>query len=217
MIAKGGITSSDVASRGLEIGRAMVRPDAARHVTVGADRRPRARYSHGIVFAGTSAPRNPRRRRQHALQPRQMPSVPVKKGKTHEYPTLPSWVSERWPAWRRGSEKFSVRGYDISGERLALAEQAGVAADGRCRTTPPPGRTWFCWRCATRAQLDEGTPTARMVVEVLPPGAVVVLTSTVGIDANVRQVAVQLAEASCTGRCPDPGGPVRGQRGAICW
>ena len=118
------------------------------------------------------------------------------------------------PMATRLAEKFSVRGYDISNERLALAEQAGVAAASSAKNAAT-GANVVLLAVRNRVQLDEALYGADGVVEVLKPGAVVVLTSTVGIDA-VREVAGQLAEAKLhLVDAPISGGPVRAGKGDL--
>jgi 3-hydroxyisobutyrate dehydrogenase len=115
------------------------------------------------------------------------------------------------------AEKFSVRGYDISAERLALAKEAGIAATGSAREAAT-GANVVLLAVRNRAQFDDALYGAGGVVEVLKPGAVIVLTSTVGIDA-VREVAAQLTEAHLhLVDAPISGGPARsGRAGEICW
>ncbi len=118
------------------------------------------------------------------------------------------------PMATRLAEKYSVRGYDISGERLALAGEAGVSAAGTAREAAT-GANIVLLAVRNRAQLDDALYGADGVVEVLQPGSVIILTSTVGIDA-VREVAVQLAEAKIhLVDAPISGGPARAGKGDL--
>ncbi|MGZ8410140.1 MAG: NAD(P)-dependent oxidoreductase [Hyphomicrobium sp.] len=118
------------------------------------------------------------------------------------------------PMATRLAESFSVRGYDISGERLTLAEQSGIAARSSAREAAT-GAQVLLLAVRNRAQLDEALYGADGVAEVLEPGAVIVLTSTVGIDA-VREVAAQLAEAKLhLVDAPISGGPARAAKGDL--
>lgn len=118
------------------------------------------------------------------------------------------------PMATRLAEKYSVRGYDISGERLSLATQAGVGGAGSAREAAT-GADVVLLAVRNRAQLDEALYGADGVVAVLKPGAVILLTSTVGIDA-VREVAAQLAEAKLhLVDAPISGGPVRAGKGDL--
>ncbi|MGZ9033934.1 MAG: NAD(P)-dependent oxidoreductase [Rhodospirillales bacterium] len=118
------------------------------------------------------------------------------------------------PMATRLAESFSVRGYDISRERLTLAEQSGIAARSSAREAAT-GAQVLLLAVRNRAQLDEALYGADGVAEVLEPGAVIVLTSTVGIDA-VREVAAQLAEAKLhLVDAPISGGPARAAKGDL--
>jgi 3-hydroxyisobutyrate dehydrogenase len=118
------------------------------------------------------------------------------------------------PMATRLAEKYSVRGYDISGERLALAGEAGVTAAKTAREAAT-GADIVLLAVRNRAQLDDALYGAGGVVEVLKAGSVIVLTSTVGIDA-VREVAAQLAEAKIhLVDAPISGGPVRAGKGDL--
>jgi 3-hydroxyisobutyrate dehydrogenase len=118
------------------------------------------------------------------------------------------------PMATRLAEKYSVRGYDISEERLALAGKARVAATKSAREAAT-GANVVLLAVRNRAQLDDALYGADGVVEVLKPGAVIILTSTVGIDA-VREVAAQLAEAQLhLVDAPISGGPARAGKGDL--
>ncbi|MFO1155053.1 MAG: NAD(P)-dependent oxidoreductase [Rhodospirillales bacterium] len=118
------------------------------------------------------------------------------------------------PMATRLAEKFSVRGYDISDERLALAGKAAVVATKSAREAATAAHVVLL-AVRNRAQLDDALYGGDGVVEVLEPGAVIVLTSTVGIDA-VRDVAVQLAAAKLhLVDAPISGGPVRAGKGDL--
>ena len=118
------------------------------------------------------------------------------------------------PMATRLAEKYSVHGYDISEVRLALAEEAEVAATKSAREAAT-GANIVLLAVRNRAQLDDALYGADGVVEVLKPGAVIILTSTVVIDA-VREVAAQLAEAQLhLVDAPISGGPARAGKGDL--
>ena len=109
---------------------------------------------------------------------------------------------------------FTVRGFDISEPRLALAREAGIVAATSARGAAT-GADLVLLAVRNRVQLDSALYGADGVVEVLGRGAVILLTSTVGIDA-VREVAGQLAEAGLhLVDAPISGGPVRAGNGDL--
>lgn len=118
------------------------------------------------------------------------------------------------PMATRLAERYGVRGYDISRERLSLAERAGIAAVNSAREAAA-GADVVLLAVRNRVQLDDALYGADGVVTVLKPGAVIVLTSTVGIDA-VREVGAQLAEAKLhLVDAPISGGPIRAGKGDL--
>lgn len=109
---------------------------------------------------------------------------------------------------------FSVRGYDVSQARLDLARDAGVGAATSARAAAS-GADVVLLAVRNRAQLEDALHGTDGVVGVLAPGAVVLLTSTVGIDA-VREVAATLTDAGLhLVDAPISGGPVRAGNGDL--
>lgn len=112
------------------------------------------------------------------------------------------------------AQDLTVRGFDISPARLELAESAGIVAATSARAAAS-GADIVLLAVRNRAQLDDALYGPDGVADVLTPGAVILLTSTVGIDA-VREVAGQLAEAGLLlVDAPISGGPVRAGNGDL--
>ena len=109
---------------------------------------------------------------------------------------------------------FAVRGFDIPAARLDRARSAGITAATSAREAAS-GADIVLLAVRNRAQLEDALYGADGVVASLAPGAVILLTSTVGIDA-VRDVAAQLAEAGLLlVDAPISGGPVRAGNGDL--
>ncbi|WP_147050324.1 NAD(P)-dependent oxidoreductase, partial [Kocuria flava] len=109
---------------------------------------------------------------------------------------------------------FAVRGHDIAADRLCLAEQAGIAPHPTARgAAAGAGVVLLAVRDA--AQLEEALFGPDGVAGVLDPGAVVLLTSTVGREAvppvvqRLRERGVGLVDA------PLSGGPARAGAGDL--
>ena len=112
------------------------------------------------------------------------------------------------------AEKFTVRGFDINPERLTLGETAGVAAAGSAQDAAE-GADIVLLAVRNKAQLEDALYGENGVVAVLQPGATILLTSTVGIDA-VRDVAGRLAaDGLHFVDAPISGGPVRAGQGDL--
>ena len=118
------------------------------------------------------------------------------------------------PMANRLAEKFAVRSFDIAPARMELAKEAGVAPTGSAREAAT-GANIVLLAVRNRAQLDAALFGDDGVTDVLEPGATIVLTSTVGIEA-VREVAVQLdALGLYIVDAPVSGGPVRAGNGDL--
>jgi 3-hydroxyisobutyrate dehydrogenase len=118
------------------------------------------------------------------------------------------------PMASRLAERYQVRGFDINPERSALAQEAGVEPATSARDAAT-GADVVLLAVRNRTQLEDALYGGDGVVAVLRPGALVVLTSTVGIDA-VREVAVRLAdEGFHLVDAPLSGGPVRAAKGDL--
>ncbi|MFZ1411100.1 MAG: NAD(P)-dependent oxidoreductase, partial [Micropruina sp.] len=118
------------------------------------------------------------------------------------------------PMATRLAEKFTVKGFDINPERLALGARSGVSSAGSAPEAAT-GADIVLLAVRNRFQLDEALYGDQGVVAVLEPGATILLTSTVGIDA-VRDVASRLADDGLhLVDAPISGGPVRAGTGDL--
>ena len=118
------------------------------------------------------------------------------------------------PMAARLAETFVVRGYDIAPARLDLAAAAGVART-ESATDAATGADVVLVAVRDAAQLADVLFGASGIVDALAPGAVVVLTSTVGTD-GVAEVAAALAERGIgLVDAPLSGGPVRARQGDL--
>ncbi|GAA6526157.1 NAD(P)-dependent oxidoreductase [Intrasporangium sp. DVR] len=118
------------------------------------------------------------------------------------------------PMASRLAEQFTVRGYDINPERTALAAEQSVVPVTSAREAAN-GADAILLAVRNRAQLDEALYGDDGVGAVLSPGAVVILTSTVGIEA-VRDVADRLeADGFHLVDAPISGGPARAGTGDL--
>ena len=118
------------------------------------------------------------------------------------------------PMATRLAERFSVTGFDINAERLALGAEAGVSGATSAREAAT-GADIVLLAVRNQAQLLEALYGDAGVVSVLAPGATILLTSTVGIDA-VREVAERLqADGLHLVDAPVSGGPVRAGQGDL--
>ncbi|MEH3088311.1 MAG: NAD(P)-dependent oxidoreductase [Microbacterium arborescens] len=118
------------------------------------------------------------------------------------------------PMAARLAETFVVRGYDIAPARLDLAAAAGVT---RASSAPDAATGADVVLVAVRdsAQLADVLFGDAGIVDALAPGAVVVLTSTVGTD-GVADVAASLGERGIgLVDAPLSGGPVRAREGDL--
>lgn len=112
------------------------------------------------------------------------------------------------------SRGFTVRGFDITAERLALAERAGIAPAASAADAVA-GADVVLVAVRDQAQLEALLFGRDGIAAHMAPGAVVLLTSTVG-GAGVRAVAARLAEAGLgLVDAPVSGGPVRAGEGDL--
>lgn len=118
------------------------------------------------------------------------------------------------PMATRLAQKFDVRGFDIASERLALAAEQGVtAADSGAEAVTGADAVLVAVR--TPQQLTDLLFGEAGLAAHLRPGAVVLLTSTVGTSgiadtaARLAELDVQLVDA------PLSGGPVRAGEGDL--
>ncbi|MEU5873530.1 NAD(P)-dependent oxidoreductase [Glycomyces sp. NPDC047369] len=118
------------------------------------------------------------------------------------------------PMAARLAERFTVRGFDIAPERLALAAERGVApAATAAEAAAGAGAVLVAVR--TGEQLDDLLFGPDGLAGHLAPGAVVILTSTVGTD-GIAATAARLAEHGARlVDAPLSGGPVRAGEGDL--
>lgn len=112
------------------------------------------------------------------------------------------------------AERFPVRGFDVVAERRALAERAGVVPTGTAAEAVA-GADVVLIAVRDQAQLEELLFGETGIAPHMARGAVVLLTSTVGV-AGVRAVAPRLAEAGLRFvDAPVSGGPARAGAGDL--
>ncbi|MEB3371792.1 NAD(P)-dependent oxidoreductase [Saccharopolyspora mangrovi] len=108
----------------------------------------------------------------------------------------------------------TVNAYDIDPARRELVAEHGAAPCGSAREAASGAGTVIV-AVRDSAQLGQVLWGSDGVADVLPPGAAVVLTSTIGVDA-VRTVAGRLSEQSLhLVDAPVSGGPVRAGEGEL--
>lgn len=118
------------------------------------------------------------------------------------------------PMATRLGERLRVHGFDVSPERTALAADAGLATFATARDACT-GVDAVLLAVRNGEQLRDVLFGATGVAEVLAPGAVVVMTSTVGVD-DVVDVAGRLADQDVQlVDAPLSGGPVRAGQGDL--
>ncbi|WP_147681224.1 NAD(P)-dependent oxidoreductase [Actinomyces ruminicola] len=112
------------------------------------------------------------------------------------------------------SQTFTVRGFDISAERLALAQQAGIVpATSAAEAVADADVVLVAVR--NQAQLEELLFGQDGIAAAMRPGAAVLLTSTVG-GAGVEAVAGRLRDMGLLlVDAPVSGGPVRAGDGDL--
>lgn len=226
VVAKGGITSSDVATRGLLIRRAVVRgPILPGIVSLWEPSDGPAQGIPFIVFAGNVG------------GDQSLADVVDKLSQAHhdlaEEGTMPSSTSTTTPRPLDATTiavlglgamglpmatclapHAVVRAYDPTPARAALAAELGVTAMASARAAAA-GADVVLLAVRNYAQLDSALFGADGVAGELEAGAVVLLTSTVGIEP-VRQVGDQLAAAGLhLVDAPVSGGPVRAGNGSL--
>ena len=212
VIAKGGITSSDVATRGLQIRRALVLgPMLPGIVSLW---RPIDGPADGIpyvVFAGNVGSDESLADVVDTLSAASAASAPA---------ALPFVVTVLGlgamglPMATRLAQKLTVHGFDIAAERLALAEAAGIVRFESARDAAR-GADAVLLAVRNAEQLDQALFGPTGVAEVLSPGAVVILTSTVGTD-SIADVVARLADYGVAlVDAPLSGGPIRAGEGDL--
>lgn len=118
------------------------------------------------------------------------------------------------PMATRAATQFEVWGCDLSPERLALAEAAGIHATASADEAVA-GADAVILAVRNGAQLEDVLFGAHGIAPALAPGAVVIMTSTVGVG-SIPDVAARLA-AGGVGFVDAPlsGGPVRAGQGDL--
>ncbi len=112
------------------------------------------------------------------------------------------------------SKSFEVRGYDLFEQRRQLAADAGVETVTAAREAVD-GADAVLIAVRNKAQLEDVLYGDDGVVSAMKQGAVVILTSTVGVDA-VTEVAARLADDGIgMVDAPVSGGPVRAGEGDL--
>ncbi|WP_261165801.1 NAD(P)-dependent oxidoreductase [Microbacterium sp. Marseille-Q6965] len=118
------------------------------------------------------------------------------------------------PMATRLAEKFEVRGFDIAAERVALAAEQGVTA-AASGAEAVAGADAVLVAVRTPQQLTELLFGGSGLAAHLQPGAVVLLTSTVGTN-GIAEIATRLAEHEVQlVDAPLSGGPVRAGEGDL--
>jgi 3-hydroxyisobutyrate dehydrogenase-like beta-hydroxyacid dehydrogenase/uncharacterized protein YgbK (DUF1537 family) len=223
VVAKGGITSSDVATRGLGIRRAVVRgPMLPGIVSLWEPSDGPARGIPFIVFAGNVGGDESLADVVDTLS--YTPQDRIHGGTMTDISTPAALSTTTIAVLGLGAMGLPmatclaphavVRAYDPTPERTALAAERGVKAAASAREAAR-GADVVLLAVRNYAQLDSALFGDDGVAAVLEPGAVILLTSTVGIEP-VRQVAAQLAEAGLhLVDAPVSGGPVRAGNGTL--
>ena len=223
VVAKGGITSSDVATRGLAIRRAVVRgPMLPGIVSLWEPSDGPACGIPFIVFAGNVGGDQSL---ADVVDTLSYPPEDQIRGGTMTDISTPAALSTTTiavlglgamglPMATRLAPHAVVHAYDPTPERAALAAAQGVKAASSAREAAR-GADVVLLAVRNYAQLDSALFGDDGVAAVLEPGAVILLTSTVGIEP-VRQVAAQLAEVGLhLVDAPVSGGPVRAGNGTL--
>ena len=118
------------------------------------------------------------------------------------------------PMATRLATALTVHGFDIAPARLALAADAGITPFDSARSAAQ-GVNAVLLAVRNGQQLRDVLFGDAGIADVLTPGAVVIMTSTVGID-DVVSVAARLAEAGVQlVDAPLSGGPVRAGQGDL--
>ena len=108
---------------------------------------------------------------------------------------------------------FTVTGFDIAPERMELASRAGVAPSAGAAEAAAGADVVLVAVC-NQAQLDELLFGPTGIAPAMRPGAIVLLTSTVG--EGVKDVAARLADAGLAlVDAPVSGGPARAGQGDL--
>ncbi|MCL7942105.1 NAD(P)-dependent oxidoreductase [Halomonas sp. ATCH28] len=117
-------------------------------------------------------------------------------------------------ATRIAAAGYPVQGFDLSAERMALAEQAGITAHEDLASAVEGCRLVFVSIPDDKALLGLTLETGQLLAK-LAPGSVLIETSTVSIEASAR-VAVAAEERGIAYlRSPVSGNPVAAESGTL--
>ena len=117
------------------------------------------------------------------------------------------------PMARHLSATFPVRGFDVEASRAGAVAEFGTACTSAAEAASAADVILVAVRSAD--QLEDLLWSDQGIADAVRPGATLILTSTVGIDA-VRQVAVRLGEAGIRlADAPVSGGPIRAGNGDL--
>ncbi|WP_406249240.1 NAD(P)-dependent oxidoreductase [Microbacterium sp. M] len=118
------------------------------------------------------------------------------------------------PMATRLAERFTVRGFDIASQRVAIAAEKGVAPAASAAEAVADAQAVLV-AVRTGAQLDDLLFGESGLAPHLADGSVVILTSTVGTE-GIADVAARLAEHGAhLVDAPLSGGPVRAGEGDL--
>ncbi|TFB65752.1 NAD(P)-dependent oxidoreductase [Cryobacterium sp. Hz9] len=118
------------------------------------------------------------------------------------------------PMATRLTSKLSVHGFDISEDRMQLASDAGILRHGSARAAAEHVDAVLL-AVRNGAQLDDVLFGVDGIAEVLSPGSVVILTSTVGTEAIPATVEKLAAYGVALVDAPLSGGPIRAAAGDL--
>lgn len=207
VIAKGGITSSDVASKGLGIRRARVLGPMLPGIVSAwvADSGP-AKSLPYIVFPGNVGD-------THSLEAVVSTLCHAKERIVNRIAVVGLGAMGLEMATCLHAH-FDVVGFDPMAARSELANMRGIATANTAREAVK-GADAVLVAVRNRAQLDELLDGIDGIREVLVPGSVLVLTSTIGV-ADVKEVAASLERADIgVVDAPVSGGPTRAGNGDL--
>ena len=118
------------------------------------------------------------------------------------------------PMATRLTSKLSVHGFDISADRMQLASDAGILRHDSARAAAEHVDAVLL-AVRNGAQLDDVLFGVDGIAEVLSPGSVVILTSTVGTEAIPATVEKLAAYGVALVDAPLSGGPIRAAAGDL--
>ncbi|SFH29262.1 NAD(P)-dependent oxidoreductase [Modicisalibacter xianhensis] len=117
-------------------------------------------------------------------------------------------------ATRIAAAGYPVQGFDLSAERMALAEQAGITAYEDLASTVVDCRLVFVSVPDDKALLGLTLETGRLLAK-LASGSVLIETSTVSIEASARVAAAADERGIAYLRSPVSGNPVAAESGTL--